>query len=256
MTMARDIRFSAWRQKFVVEERYLEPDARRRLYTVAASMMVIGAVAFVVILIGVATQTGFERLDAPVEAWFDAHVSEATTGFMIALAIVFGPVALPVIILVVLVGWIVTARHLWRPLLLACGMATGVVLAQVLAPLVQHPRPPVGQMLFGPDHTFSFPSGHVLGTSDFLLIMSYLLASRIQRRWVTVCAFTVASVAILAQIVSRLYLGYHWISDTTASVALSLVIVGALIAVDVHRTVRVPSERVLGLLSQTQRDGT
>jgi undecaprenyl-diphosphatase len=135
-------------------------------------------------------------------------------------------------------------------------MVTGVVLAQVIAPIVEHPRPPIGEMLFGPDRSFSFPSGHVLGTCDFLLITAYLLASRLQRTWFTVAAFSVAVTATAAQIVSRLYLGYHWISDTTASVALSLVILGAIIAVDTHRTVRIAGEPVTGPASQPQRDGT
>jgi undecaprenyl-diphosphatase len=135
-------------------------------------------------------------------------------------------------------------------------MVTGVVIALTLAPIVQHPRPPIGEMLFGPDHSFSFPSGHVLGTCDFLLITAYLLASRLQRRWFTVAAFTVAVLAIAAQIVSRLYLGYHWISDTSASVALSMVILGAVIAIDTNRTVRIAGEPVTGPNSQPQRDGT
>ena len=256
MTTLRSGRLAAWNEKFIVEERYLPAAARRRLYITAVVLMIVGAVAFVALLVGVLTQTGFERLDQPVEDWFDSTVRESTTSFMIVLAVVFGPVALPIIILVVLIGWIVAARHLWRPVLLAIGMVTGVVLAQVIAPIVQHPRPPIGEMLFGPDRSFSFPSGHVLGTCDFLLITAYLLASRLQRTWFTVAAFSVAVVAIAAQIVSRLYLGYHWISDTTASVALSLLILGAIIAVDTHRTVRTAGEPVTGPASQPQRDGT
>jgi undecaprenyl-diphosphatase len=111
-------------------------------------------------------------------------------------------------------------------------------------------------MLFGADHSYSFPSGHVLGTSDFLLILAFLFASRIRRVWFTVPAVVVAILGIAAQVVSRLYLGYHWISDTTASIALSLVIVGTLILVDTHRTVRIPGERVVGRDSQPQEDGT
>ena len=33
-------------------------------------------------------------------------------------------------------------------------------------------------MLFGADHTFSFPSGHVLGACDFLLVGTFLIFSR------------------------------------------------------------------------------
>ena len=256
MTARPTAAMTAWREKFIVEERYLPAATRRRLYVTSITLMAVGAVAFTFLLVSVATQTWFHDLDAPVEAWFNQRVVGTTTDVMIVLAVAFGPIALPIIVLAVLVVWISVARHLWRPLLLGGGMITGLVLAQVIAPLVQHPRPPIGLMLFGPDHSFSFPSGHVLGTADFLLITAYLLASRLQRTWFTITAFTVAVVAIGVQIFSRLYLGYHWLSDTTASVALSLVILGAVIAIDTHRTVRVSGETVSGPLSQLQRHGT
>ncbi|WP_431245869.1 phosphatase PAP2 family protein [Leifsonia xyli] len=247
---------SEWNQKFVVEERYIPAEARRRLYITSVVLVAVGLAAFLFLLVGVATHTGFERLDLPVEKWINALRSNETTGFMIGLAIIFGPIAMPIIVLVVVVVWIVAARHLWRPVLLAAGMLTGVLLAGVLAPIVQHPRPPIGLMLFGPDHSFSFPSGHVLGTSDFLLILAFLIASRIQRPWVTVLAFAVAVFGIVLQIVSRLYLGYHWISDTTASVALSLAVLGGVIALDTWRTVRVEGEPIEDPMSQKQVHGT
>jgi undecaprenyl-diphosphatase len=255
-SVTRRQRIGNWRSKFIVEERYVEPHVRRRLYAGATVLIVVGFASFTFLLVSVLTHSGFELLDRPVELWFDAQRSASTTGFMIVLAIVFGPVALPIVVAVVLVVWIIAARHLWRPILLFSGMVTGVILAQVLAPIVKHPRPPIGLMLFGPDRTFSFPSGHVLGTSDFLLILAFLLASRIRRRWFTTLAIVLALVGIAAQIVSRLYLGYHWISDTTASIALSMVIVGTLIAIDTRRTVRTPGEPVSGQLSQPQKDGT
>jgi undecaprenyl-diphosphatase len=175
---------------------------------------------------------------------------------MIILAIIFGPVAMPIIVLVVTVAWAIAAKHVWRPFLLAVGMATGVILAQVLAPIVRHPRPPINLMLFGPDKSFSFPSGHVLGASDFLLILAFLIASRRQRTGFTVTVFIVAVLGLLLQVASRLYLGYHWISDTTASIALSMVIVGAIIAIDTRRTARIRGERIEGEHSQLQVDGS
>ena len=252
----RDPAKQHWLAKLVVEERYVEPAERRALYRLSAALIAVGLIAFTILLIGVLTHTGFERLDQPVERWFDAQRDRELTAFMVVLAVVFGPVALPIIVVVVLVTWIVRARHLWRPFLFAGGMGTGVVLALVLAPIVRHPRPPIGRMLMEPDHTFSFPSGHVLGTSDFFLILAFLLASRVRRTWFTVAAVAVALVGIGAQFVSRLYLGYHWISDTSASIALSMVVVGTLIAIDTRRTVRIPGERVTGELSAVQRDGT
>ena len=253
---SRRKRLSAWNEKFVVEVREVEPAARRRLYLTAGILAGVGLVAFLLLLVAVLSHTGFQRFDLPVEKWFNAQRSRDVTGYWTAMAIIFGPVALPIIVLVVVIVWIVAARHVWRPMLLAAGMLTGVATALILAPLVRHPRPPVSLMLLGPDQTYSFPSGHVLGTSDFFLILAFLIASRIQKTWFTVAAFAVAVVAIAAQIFGRLYLGYHWISDTLASVALSLIILGAVIAIDTMRTSRKPGEKVEGVFSRPQTEGT
>ncbi|MFQ4148808.1 phosphatase PAP2 family protein [Arthrobacter sp. LAPM80] len=247
---------AGWHQKFIVEERFVPAAVRTRLYATSLVLVVVGLTVFLILLQGVQTHTGFQRLDEPVNTWFMSLRSPALTGFMVALAFIFGPIALPIIVLVVVVIWTFLTKHAWRPFLLAAGMITGVILAQVLAPLVRHPRPPVDLMLIGADSTFSFPSGHVLGTSDFLLILAFLIASRRQKTSLTVLLFSIATAVILAQVASRLYLGYHWITDTTASMALSLVILGAVMAIDTARTVRVNGEHVKGEHSQPQVDGT
>jgi membrane-associated phospholipid phosphatase len=54
--------------------------------------------------------------------------------------------------------------------------------------------------------------------------------------------------------VSRLYLGYHWVTDAMASVSISLVIFGAVMALDTWRTARVPGEQVTGTLSKASQD--
>ncbi|WP_422665048.1 phosphatase PAP2 family protein [Agrococcus beijingensis] len=243
-TSTRRQRLREWNERFIVEERLVEPAARRRLYITAAVLVVVGLIAFAVLLLGVLTQTGFARLDEPVDAWFDSFRSPDATAFHIVMAVVFGPIALPIIVLAVVVIWAITAKHLWRPLLLAGGMLTGVVLALTIAPIVQHPRPPVDDMLFGPDDTFSFPSGHVLGTSDFFLILAFLLASRIQKKRFTAIAVTIAIVVVVVQGAGRIYLGYHYLSDVAASFALSMAIVGCVIAIDTWRTAKIPGEEV------------
>ena len=228
-----------WRSR-LTEPRTLDDAQRRRRTSSAAVLSVVGLAVFLVALVGVLTHSGVQTLDQPVERWFDAQRHPDRTGAMVVLALVFGPIGMPIVVALTLVVWIALARHLWRPLLLLAGMVTGVALAQILAPIIRHPRPPIGEMLLGPDHTFSFPSGHVLGMSDFFLLTAYLLATRIRRRWFTVLAVVLAVGLVLAQIVSRLYLGYHWFTDVTASVGLSMAIVGIVIAVDVRHTSRRP----------------
>ncbi len=86
-------------------------------------------------------------IDAPIEAWFDSGRDGWLTTFMIVLAIAFGPIAMPIIILVTTVGWGVLAKHAWRPLLLAGGMILGVIVVQLLAPIIARDRPPADEML-------------------------------------------------------------------------------------------------------------
>lgn len=246
----------AWHDKFLVEERYLKPAARRRLYVCAAVLVVVGLILFTIILSSVLQHTGLERIDKSVEHWFDAQRSAPGTVITIALAIAFGPIALPIIVLVVVVVWAIAAKHLWRPLLLAGAMLVGLITVQILAAVVRRPRPPIDLMLFGADKTFGFPSGHVMAASDFLLITVFLIVSRKEKpRW-AVIGFAIAIVGIAAQIISRIYLGYHWFTDTMASVSLSMVLLGLVIGLDTWRTVRIPGEKVVGELSKPQTDGT
>lgn len=102
--------------------------------------------------------------------WFANHRTLAATAAMTFLATVFGPVVLPVVVLIVLAIWALLSRRLWRPLLLAGTMITGVVLTEITAHLVGRSRPPSTLMMLGPDPTSSFPSGHVVAASNFLLV--------------------------------------------------------------------------------------
>jgi membrane-associated phospholipid phosphatase len=243
-----------WRvfhDKFVVEERYMGKAARNSLYRTAAILMAVGTVLFFVALAGVLQKNGLTSVDEPVRTWLLGLRSEPLTAGMIFLAVVFGPVGLPVIVFVVTVAWGIAAKHAWRPILLAAAMLTGVALAQLIGHAVERSRPPVDLMLFGADATFSFPSGHVLGASDFLLVTAFLVFSRRQRTWPAVVGFIGAGLGIFFASVSRLYLGYHWTSDALASVFISCVVLGAVIAVDTWRTARISGEEVTGELSKT-----
>jgi membrane-associated phospholipid phosphatase len=242
-----------WRvfhDKFVVEERYLEPGDRHGLYRASVILVAVGVVLFLATLISVVQADGLSAADGPARDWLLGLRSETLTVVMIFLAVLFGPIALPIIVLVVVVAWGFAAKHAWRPMLLASAMLTGVIISQIILQIVRRSRPPVDQMLFGIDHTFSFPSGHVLGACDFLLVGAFLIYSRRNNRRAAVLGFTGAGIGIVLAALSRLYLGYHWLSDALASLSLSLVILGGVIALDTWRTARIPGERITGELSK------
>lgn len=215
--------------------------ARRNLYIIAAVLVVIGLVAFLVILDSVRESDGLSAIDKPIQGWLEGMRSPTLTVVMAVVATVFGPIALPVIVLVTTVWWGFAAKHAWRPLLLAGAMIVGVATVQILAPVIGRERPPITSMLLEVDHTPSFPSGHVMGATDFLLITTFLVFSRRRNPIATVVAFVIAAILVVATASCRVYLGYHWPTDVLASLSLSLVMLGAVIAVDTWRTVQVES---------------
>jgi membrane-associated phospholipid phosphatase len=245
-----------WRSKFVVEERYIKPGTRRALYLGSAILIVLGLIFFTIVLFGVLTHSGVTDWDKPLEGWVNSLRSPGTTVVMIVLTITFGPVVLPIIIFIVTVVWLIFAKHAWRPLILAGAMIAGVVVATVLAQIVHRHRPPTSLMLIGNDTTFSFPSGHVLGASDFLILTAFLILSRNPRLWGVTVGLGLAWAGVLAEMFSRTYLGFHWLSDTLASLSISMVIVGTVVAIDTARTARVRGEQVSGAHSQLQKDRT
>ena len=77
-----------------------------------------------------------------------------------------------------------------------------------------------------------------MGAAVFLLVLSYLVLTRLAtlaRRapWVVAAVVVVAGVGTVA--LSRVYLGYHWLTDVTASVTLSLVVLGLVVLLDSWR---------------------
>jgi membrane-associated phospholipid phosphatase len=237
-TTERPGRLRRFHEKFIVEERVVPASAKRNLYIVAIVLVVVGLAAFLFIFDSVLEADDISTVDAPVEQWLDGTHADWLTTVMIVLATVFGPIAMPIIILVTTVAWGIFAKHAWRPILLAGGMILGVIMVQLLAPIIARDRPPADEMMIGYDPTSSFPSGHVMGVADFLFIGTYLVFSRHRRPVITTLAFIAASVIVLLTAACRIYLGYHYATDAVGSIFLSLVVLGIVIAVDTWRTVR------------------
>ncbi len=229
-------------EKFIVEVREVPAATKRGLYVWAGALFVVGITAFLLVLFDVLGTEDLAAVDRPFADFMGTLRSDTLTTVMIWLAVIFGPVVLPIVSLAVTVAWSFFSKHAWRPLLLAGGLLLGLIAIQVLTRLVGRERPPVDGMLFGTDYTPSFPSGHVMGASDFLLLIAYLVFSRRQKPALAVLSFFGATVLILVAAVSRIYLGYHWATDAMASMSLSLAVLGTVVAVDTWRTTRVKGE--------------
>jgi hypothetical protein len=79
-----------WRSKFVTEERYVTPHARRWLCISATVLIVLGVLCFTVILIGVLSHSGIASWDKPFAQWMCTHRSPDVTAVIIVLTITSG----------------------------------------------------------------------------------------------------------------------------------------------------------------------
>jgi undecaprenyl-diphosphatase len=199
----------------------------------------VGAAGFLVVLDGVRERDDLATLDDPVLRALVAARGPALTATMRAISLVAGPVVLPVLVAVAALLWGLARRQWWRPLLLVAAMAGSSLLGLALKGLVARPRPPLATMdVPGSPATASFPSGHTLGTATLLLVTGYLvvrsrptLARAVA--WVLATALGTAAVAL-----SRLYLGYHFLTDVVAAMLLAVAVLGAVMLVDVRHLSR------------------
>ena len=196
-------------------------------------LMVVGLVVFGVVLEAVLDAEELWALDQAVLAWMVDHRSDALTAVLAAITFVTGPVVLPIIVAVGCGVWVRVRREWWRPSLLALAMIASTLVGLAVKGVVGRARPPAETMFIpGAETTASFPSGHTLGTATLLLVAGYLDASRNPTRgrivgWAVATAVGTGLVAL-----SRLYLGYHFLSDVLAASALAVAVLGVVCAVD------------------------
>lgn len=206
---------------------------------VGLAMVVGGGAAFLGVVDSVREADDLAQLDEPVLHALASGRSDVVTSVLTAVTTVSGPVVLPIVVLLGAVAWATVGRQRWQAGLLAAAMiaSTGVSLA--VKHIVARPRPPVGVMTIpGAESTYSFPSGHTIGAATLLLVVGYLAwvrrpTPRSLAVWLVVAGLGTGVVAF-----SRLYLGYHFVTDVAASVALAVAVLGGVVAIDSRRAAR------------------
>ncbi len=117
-----------------------------------------------------------------------------------------------VIPLDVLVVLVLVLRRRWRRSIFAASAFIGSALLNIGAKnLFQRERPGLWESI-APESTFSFPSGHAMGSMT-LAVTLVMLAWRTRWRWPVL---VLAVVFVLGVGMSRMYLGVHYPSDILA----------------------------------------
>lgn len=202
---------------------------------IALISIIVGAGIFFGVYDGMNEQNDIARLDNPALQWLVTHRTPAITTAMQIITNIMSPVALAAMIIIGALIWAWRKKEVWRPLLLVGSMSLALLTSTVVKNITERSRPPQADMIPPLEIDYSFPSGHTLGIAVCLLVLGYLLYSRRPsvKRVIGWLLIAVAGIAIIA--LSRLYLAYHWITDVSASVGLSLVILAVVIIIDSYR---------------------
>lgn len=206
--------------------------SQRRLFFGAAALLATGEAAFWMVLAAVQSDSGLADFDGPVQGALVAVRNPLATAVLTAVTTVTSPLWMTVIGVALALVWAARQREIWRPALLVCAMAVTFALSTFIKHQVERARPPATDFLLGPDDALSFPSGHTFGAGVFLLVLAYLLVARRSQRATAVGAFTAAAAGTAVVALSRLYLGYHWLTDVLASLGLTVAVVGLVILAD------------------------
>lgn len=124
-----------------------------------------------------------------------------------------------VVIVIVGLGWLLWRRRWTEAKMLAIACLGALVLNQGLKLVFVRPRPLLWTRLIA-ETSYSFPSGHALGSLVLYGFWAYVLATRFPQ---SAKLIYTASVLIIGAIgLSRLYLGVHYPTDILAGYSIGL----------------------------------
>lgn len=188
---------------------------------------------FVEILDEVLEKDAFNDIDEPLVDWLAQHRTPTLTTVMMVITNVFGPVVLPILVAVGAVTWGWRTRAWTDPMLLVGAMVLSTVISMLVKVVIGRARPEESfQLTPGLEESFSFPSGHTTGAATLVLVTAYL-AWRGRRRKRVLFAWAAGSVVTVVLVGgSRLYLGYHFLSDVLAGACVGLFVLGLVVCVD------------------------
>lgn len=176
-----------------------------------------GLAALVLVVVGGAliALRQFEVVPYAVDdAWMDALV-EVRTPFLDGVARVFdrlgggvlGVIVVPLLVLALLLA----LRRWWAAIYFLAASVVSAGLVQLVKNLVDRPRPE--EILVAVDFG-SFPSGHAANAATIAVVLGIVL----RRRWV----WALGALWVIGMMLSRNYLGAHWLTDTVGGLVLGV----------------------------------
>lgn len=211
-------RSAKWRRVWQFVRERFDPRSHLGLgLTIRLVLFVLAIWAFSGVLDAVLDNQTLVRIDRAVETWFHAHTTP--TGLEIFNVITqLGSPVVNVLIGVVAIYLLFKRQY---PLLVSWLAANlgGKILEFIIKNTVHRTRPTFGAE-FLRTVSYSFPSGHTMGSTICYLMLAYMVATRPgASRNLRYVAFALAIVVIATVAFSRLYLQVHYPTDVMGGFA-------------------------------------
>ena len=168
----------------------------------------------------VATADRITVLDVQLANWLHARATPWLTRAMLTVSTLHGVYSIGV--LTIALATFLTLRRQWYWLLtLILAIPGGMILNTLMKLAFERARPQFSDPIVVLD-TYSFPSGHVAGSTLFYGVVAAFLIARTSSkvRRVSIAAMAVLLVSLVAA--SRMYLGAHYFSDVSGAFAESV----------------------------------
>lgn len=214
--------------------RFIQKFATRR-NTAIGLLAAIGISLFASIYDGVQEKDDLALLDTPLLEWATANQNATLVWIMHVITDIMSPIAISVGVAAGVGVWIWLTKQKRRPFILVGAMTTAFIASAAIKMLTARDRPTLTELLMSPGAvSYSFPSGHTIGVAVLVFTLGYFYCSVYPslRRIIVWSAITIASIVLVA--FSRVYLGYHWLTDVTASVGLAFIILAFVVAADTY----------------------
>jgi undecaprenyl-diphosphatase len=196
-------------------------------YQAVRASLTVGVVVLIgclllLALFGWLSQEVLEResfgFDTTILLWLHRHSNAAIDNVMLGITNLGNPNFVVPLVAITL-SLLLWQKRVWTAQILVLTCLGAVILNQGLKLVFVKPRPQLWTPLIV-EHTFSYPSGHALGSAVLYGFLAVLLARGYPRyRWVI---YLMAIILVGAIGLSRLFLGVHYPTDIIAGYAVGI----------------------------------
>jgi membrane-associated phospholipid phosphatase len=190
--------------------------AARMQGRLAVAIFLMATAAFLLVAFQVVHQGPITVVDLRVAQWLHIHAGPGLTDALLAVSQMHAPAGIAVLAAGMAVYMTLKRDHYWL-LAVLLTMPAGMLLNVLLKHGFERPRPIFEHPLVTLA-TYSFPSGHAAYSTMLYGLLAAYVAHRVDRWHWRLASVLICGAIVALVVLSRLYLGAHYLSDVLAGV--------------------------------------